>query len=462
MADDKRFILPTWARSLSARVLLLTVFFVMLAEVLIYIPSLANFRTNWLGEKIASAHLAVITLEAAAVEEDSQSVRQELLERLGVHAVVLRRPDRLVLLSDERPPAVDTTIMLNERGGFASVTDALRVLAQRDNRIVRLIGAEPETPDLEVEIVFDEADLHRAMMIFSRNVLLLSLAISAIAAVLLYTSLQFLIVRPMRRLTEKITEFAHNPEDGRVGVVPTGRTDEIGVAQQVLAEMQNEIRAAMTQKEHLAALGSAVSKINHDLRSILSTAVLISDRLTQVEDPEVRRISPPLIQAIDRAIALCTQTLNFARDGEPDLTRSRFRLLDLVKDVANDFAVFESGLASVASKVEPDLAVEADRDQLYRVFANLARNAFESGAYNVEIAAEKEGNQTIITISDDGPGMSQLAIAGMFKPFVSSSKQGGTGLGLSISRDVMRAHRGDIELMDSEGKGTVFRLTLPN
>ena len=73
----------------------------------------------------------------------------------------------------------------------------------------------------------DEAALRHDMLIFSRNVLLLSLVISAIAAALLYASLQLLMVRPMRRMTQQIAEFAHNPEDGTAGVQISDRGDEM-------------------------------------------------------------------------------------------------------------------------------------------------------------------------------------------------------------------------------------------
>ncbi len=461
MAGEKKFILPSWARSLSARVLLLTISFVMLAEVLIYVPSLANFRVNWLQEKIASAHLAVLTLEAAPEGLFGTSLKAAILGRVDAQAVVLRRDDRRLMVFTEQPPTADITVRMQQRTSLGSVGSALALLWQSGDQVVRLIGADPETPEIEVEVVFRQAKLRSDMLVYSRNVLLLSLIISAIAGGLLYASLQSLVVRPMRRITEQITEFAHNPEDGTAGVKVSKREDEIGVIRHVLVQMQDDVRASLKQQEHLAALGSAISKINHDLRGILSTAVLISDRLASVDDPEVKRISPPLLQAIDRAIILCTQTLNFARDEGPQLTRARFRLTRLVDDVTNDFAVFESGLASVVNSVGPEFTLEADRDQLYRVLDNLARNAFESGAFNVTVTANENNGKAEIDVTDDGPGMSQLAIAGLFKPFASSTKRDGTGLGLTIARDVMRAHGGDITLIETSSKGTIFKLTLP-
>ena len=79
--------------------------------------------------------------------------------------------------------------------------------------------------------------------------------------------------------------------------------------------MQETVRQALRHNARLAALGTAVTKINHDLRNILSTARLISDGLADSEVPEVKRVTPRLLAAIDRAVALCTRTLSFTREG---------------------------------------------------------------------------------------------------------------------------------------------------
>src|SRR5213595_187699 len=83
----------------------------------------------------------------------------------------------------------------------------------------------------------------------------------------------------------------------------------------------------------LAALGTAVTKINHDLRAILATARLVSDGLADSAAPEVRRVAPRLFEAIDRAVALCTRTLDFSREGTPPFSPSRFELLPLIEEI---------------------------------------------------------------------------------------------------------------------------------
>jgi len=197
----------------------------------------------------------------------------------------------------------------------------------------------------------------------------------------------------------------------------------------------------------------------------------MSDRLSALDSPEVKRVATPLIQSIDRAIGLCTQTLNFVRDEGPQLHRRRFRLTELIDEVGADLSVLEDRAATLNSEgsrfvneIPAEVVVEADRDQLYRVFANLARNAAQAGAHAVGVRLGDEdpgGDFLVLDVFDDGPGLASPARARLFKAFAGSARKGGTGLGLVIVRDVLRAHGGDIELLSSGDTGTVFRLKLP-
>lgn len=467
MIRSRKFALPPFARSLSARLLVLTIVFVMLAEVLIYAPSVSNFRTNWLKDQAESAHIAILALEAAPAELVSEDMKAQLLSRADAYAVVLNRGDRRLLLYTAPPPPINVTVNLADGSLFGDIGAAFATMLRSGDPTLRLISPTEDDPDLDVEVVLNEAHLRSEMIGYSRNILFLSVVISLITGLLLYLSLQCLIVRPIRRITEDITRFSQDPKDSSIGVNVSRRTDEIGVAQTVLAEMQKDLRGALRQQEHLAALGSAVSKINHDLRGILSTAVLLSDRLSGVDNPEVKRIATPLIQAIDRAINLCTRTLNYARDEGPELTHTRFRLHDLIGEVASDLAVLADDEGAVpcsgprvVNEVPGDTIVEADRDQIYRVFANLGRNAFEAGARRVVISVNpSDGEDLVVETADNGPGLAHAARESLFKPFKGSARQGGTGLGLVIAQDVMQAHGGDLELAASGDDGTVFRLT---
>jgi signal transduction histidine kinase len=173
----------------------------------------------------------------------------------------------------------------------------------------------------------------------------------------------------------------------------------------------------------------------------------------------VRRILPRLIEAIDRAVALCTRTLDFSRSDPAPLTPSRFLLARLIEEVGAGLAPAE-GFALDAG-VPPDFEVEADRDQFYRIVSNLARNAVEAGARRLQVLAMREDGTIVIEIADDGPGLPAKARDNLFRPFFGSGRPGGSGLGLAIARELTRAHGGDLALVSTSVAGARFRITLP-
>jgi signal transduction histidine kinase len=447
-------------KSLSARLLVLTIFFVMVGEVLIFVPSVARFRMTYFENRIAAGELAALALEASPTGHLDQNLVNRLLARVRAHGVIVHRLDGAVLMLDRPvPPRPDVTIDLTHPSIFAAIRGSLMALSRTGNRILRVLGPSPGGDGETVEVLLDEAPLRHEMWDFGIRILELSIVLSLITAALVYLSLQWLLVRPMRRITASMMTFREDPEDTSRLIAASRRQDEIGVAERELAVMQQTVRRALAQRARLAALGAAVTKINHDLRNILATARLVTDGLTVSAAPEVRRILPRLIDAIDRAVALCTRTLDFSREDAAPLALSRFRFAPLVEDVAIGLAV--SGDFVIDSRVSPDFEVEADRDQLYRVLSNLARNALEAGARRLQISVLRENETIAIDIADDGPGLPPKARENLFRPFFGSARAGGSGLGLAIARELARAHGGDLALVASTGAGTVFRIILP-
>lgn len=455
--------LPPLTRSLSAKLLLLTIAFVMLAEVLIYAPSIGRMRVVYLEERLAAAHLAILALEATPDNMVSKEMEAELLQHVGAYTVALTKPGAgKLMLMVATPEGLDATYDLRQATFFGLIGDAVvTMLMAPENRLLRIIGPSPKDPAILVEVVMDEAPLCREMFDYSWRILALSLVISVFTAALVYLSLHLLMVRPMRRITESMAAFRANPENAAASLPPSERSDEIGIAQRELVNMQQGLRAALLQKTRLAALGTAVTKVNHDLRNILATASLISDRLGKSGDPAVRSMAPALVGAIDRALHLCAQTLQFTREGPVRLHLQRFDLRDLLTEVREALAAVGTGKAGWVNDVERGFQIEADREQLYRVFFNLAHNALEAGAGELRLAARPVRDFLVIDVEDNGPGMPEEAKQNIFKPFAGSAREGGTGLGLSIAHDIMRAHGGDIRLERSGPEGTLFRLVLP-
>ncbi len=313
-----------------------------------------------------------------------------------------------------------------------------------------------------LEVITEEAPIRHALLSYAGRIVLLALLISIATAVLVFLSLYFVLVRPMGRLTRAMVRFSEDPEDASRIVIASDRRDEIGVAERELASMQRDIFGFLQQKARLAALGGAVAKIQHDLRNMLASAQLASDRLARVDDPVVQHLAPRLVASLDHAVTLATRTLRFGRADEHPPQRALFPLRPLLEELADMLARDEG--SGIAIACDPMLEVDADREQLFRVLLNLMRNAGEAvgGAGRIELDAQRAGARVEIHVRDHGPGIPEAVRAKLFQPFAAAGRPGGTGLGLAIARDLARAHGGDVILEFTGAEGTSFRVDIPD
>ena len=459
---------PRYVPGLSAKLLLLTILFVMLAEVFVFVPSVSNFRRQWLMERLAAAQIASLAAEAAPGGQLPTMLRDELLKQAKVKAIAVKRAEsRVLIIEMDMPADIDASYDLRHASWLALIADALMVYVAPDDRVIRVIG-EPGFHDGEfIEVVMGEGPLKTAMIRYGLDILGLSILISIITASFVYLSLDALLVKPMTKLTWNIVRFSERPEDPTRIIYPSKRRDEIGTAERELSAMQTELADMLSQKTRLAALGLAVSKISHDLRNMLSSAQLLSDRLITVKDPTVQRLVPKLIASLDRAIRLCARTLDFGQAQEVPPRRMRFALAPLVNEVGDALGLPRPKLIAWKLDIEEALEVDADRDQLFRVLANLCRNAVQAleceggSAGEIVVAARREGAITIIEVADTGPGVPDRARAHLFKAFQSVARKGGTGLGLAIAAELVQAHGGEVDLVGNDG-GATFRVTIPD
>jgi signal transduction histidine kinase len=368
----------------------------------------------------------------------------------------------------DMPPEVARTVDLRDTPWQTSIANAFVTLLEPAERPVRVIGHGMDGVEF-VEMIIDEGPLRAAMLEFSRNILLLSLVISGITAGLLYLALQIVIVRPVRRLTLSIAAFADEPEDVSRIITPSDRGDEIGVAERSLAQMETALAGELRQKRHLAELGLAVSKINHELRNMLTTAQLLTDRLEAVSDPTVQRVAPRLVATLGRAIDFCQATLVYGRATEPLPQRRRLRLAPLVADLADLAGLSANAGIRLETHIAHDIEIDADPDQLSRILVNLVRNAVQAlsqagasqGDPRITVRAKREGPRVAIMVGDNGPGVPERAKANLFSAFTSSARAGGIGLGLAISAELARLHAGSLSL-EPTPSGACFRLVIPD
>ena len=455
--------------SLSVRLFALTVVFVTLTEVLIYVPSLANFRTAWLADRLGVADAASVVLAGSTVTEISRDVQDGLLNAVGAIAIAVRTGTASYLIATEdMPPAIDEVVDLHAVGPLGGIGEAIATLTATEPRILRVIGASQSGNQLE--LVISDRALRDAMLSYSANIFWLSLLASVIAGGLLYFVINRLFVRPMRRLTDNMVAFSAAPEDTSRVIAPSGRGDEIGTAEEHLATMQQALQGTLREQRHLADLGLAVSKINHDLRNMLASAQLLSDRLTSLPDPNVQRFAPKLIATLDRAIAYCQTTLAYGKAREEAPARRLVDLSRLVDDVADSLGLIGHAVIGFENRVPHGLEVDADPDQLFRVLVNLCRNALQALEGNADpaivrrivVSAERDGGKVTISVADTGPGVPERARAHLFRAFQGSVRPGGTGLGLAIAAELIRAHGGSIALVESGQPGATFAITIPD
>ena len=456
---------------LAGRLIVLIAAFVMIAEVTIYIPAVANMRFNWLRNHLSAAYTASLVLDDAPSGLLSTAFIHELLKSVGARLIVLdKEGTRRILATDELPSRVDATYDLRAPAWSDLLKDAFVTMMASDRHVMTVISPAPVGGNA-IEVTMDEAPLKQAMAAFSKRLLIFSLIVSVIVATLAALAMHRMILRPVRRLTTSIVDFGADPADRSRIIVPSTRNHEIGHAERALAVMQEALALEISQKKNLANLGLAVAKINHDMRNMLSSAQILSDRLAGVTDPLAQRLAPKLVATLDRAIRFCQATLTYGRAVDEPPRPAQVDLRAIVAEAAETVSPVGHGTVRIENEVSPSLPLTADAEQIFRVMLNLMRNGVEAleraGASAgrlpiVTVRAWKDGLTTIIEVADNGPGIPLSMRPKIFVAFQNSQRPGGTGLGLAIVADLIRAHGGTIMLRhDDEDMGATFRITLP-
>ena len=452
---------------LSARLMALVILFVLLAEILIFVPSIAGFRNSWLNDRLTQARVAALVLDGSGPDALPRPVIEEMLRGMDTTMIALRvDQSRRLLAAIDMPPPVDFEIDLRHRDPTGEVINAFNILIYGAERTIRVVGTAPGSGEF-VEIVIGEARLRDAMIAYSRSILVLSLLISGIVAGLLFFTLNALIVRPVRALSAQVSRFRQMPEDARTLLAPMERRDEIGALNDALSQMQHELRNQLRQREHLAQLGLAVSRINHDLRNMLASAQLMADRLSTINDTNVQRFAPKLIGALDRAITFCQTTLSYGRAEERLPVLRPIQLAPMIEEIIEQQGGDEDNFIKFERGHGLEHFVFADEEHLYRILTNLVRNAraaletveTPNCLRQISFSARYKSPDIVLTIQDNGPGIPDVVRGTMFKAFGAQGRSGGSGLGLAISSELARSMGAHLELIESSAEvGTRFEI----
>jgi hypothetical protein len=452
--------------SLSGRLLVLTIIFVMLAEVLIFVPSIARFREDYMLNRLERAQIASLALLADDMLDPA--LEKELLSNAEVFNVVLRRDEvRQLMLSSDMPQPISATFDLRDASAMTLIKDAIMRLFHPGNEIIRVIGAPVREAGLLIEVTMETAPMRMAMLDYGKRILALSAVISVFTALLLFGAMRIFLVKPIKGVVAHMQNYAAAPEDARRIITPSAGVTELREAEEALKKLQTDLTQALKQKERLAQLGSAVSKISHDLRNILTSAQLFTDRIEMSEDPTVKRMAPKLVGSITRAVHLCESTLAFGKAEEPGPTLTMVRLAELASDVIESerLAVQDYDI-DFAADIPEHLLIRADPEQMYRVLSNLVRNARQAimatgQPGQITMQANDTDTAWEINIVDTGPGLPPKAQQHLFAPFQGGARKGGSGLGLAIASELVKGHGGALSLASTDASGTQFAIRLP-
>lgn len=458
-----------WPGGLSARLLTLTILFVALGGLISLPPILASFEEQWLLDRVRAAELASLAPEIAPDRKVSEQLKGEFLGVAGVEIVAISNDKvrSLVFSTVHGPQPAPYLVDLRGNVGL-DLAAPFRTLFSAPGSRIRVM-AEPRFRKADfVEFVAPDAELKKALVGYLWRVVLVIAFVSAIAGLAVFLTLNLFLVRPMQRITYAMERFRADPDDPQARVPLSGRRDEIGRAEAELDRMQGDLRVALNSRARLAALGEAVAKINHDLKNMLTSAQIASERLAALKDPKVRQALPRLERALDRAVTLASGVLAYGKTQEAAPDPRAMPLAAAIETAGEEARLSREGVR-LENAVDPADQVIADPDQLHRILVNLMRNAREaiehaegrSGAGRVRVSVAYAEGVTTIRVADNGPGVPERARDRIFLPFAGSGRPDGAGLGLAIARELAQGHGGDLALVESSDKGAVFELRLP-
>ncbi len=458
-----------WPGGLSARLLVLTVVFAALGGTVAIPPAMAAYEKQWLLDRVRAAELASLAPEVAPDRVVSEQLKTKLLEGAGVEIVAVSIDGaRSLVFSAGRPARAPYLVDLRPRATGLALFAPFQTLLGDGGRV--RVMAEPRfrTEADFIEFVATDTELKKALASYLWRLVAIVAGVAALAGLIVYVALNLFLVRPMQRITRAMERFRANPDDPAAVVQLSGRRDEIGRAEVELDLMQADLRVALNSRARLAALGEAVAKINHDLKNMLTSAQLASERLAASKDPTVSQALPRLERALDRAVKLAADTLVYGKTREAAPEVQTVQLAAALKEAAAEARLTGTGV-KLMSKVGAADQVTADPDQLHRILVNLLRNARQAiehqpdraGIGRVEVSLEAVGGASLIRVSDDGPGVPDRMRERLFQPFAGSGRPDSTGLGLAIARELAQGHGGDLTLSVTGAQGTVFELRLP-
>jgi two-component system, NtrC family, nitrogen regulation sensor histidine kinase NtrY len=405
---------------------------------------------------------------------------EELLRKLSnVFSIDINLYDRVgKLIATSRPEIFDKGIQDDYMNPIAYKELALKERTEytqyeRVGKLQYLSVYSPFINNKDQTVAYLNLPYFTSQSVLSRRISALLLAITNFYVFLILLSVIFAVLiaeqitKPLRFIQEKFASIKLGPKSEKIIY---NRNDEIGSLVQEYNRMVEELDRSvdmLAKSERETAWREMAKQVAHEIKNPLTPMRLSIQQLQRawkdkIEniDEYMNEVTKIIIEQIDNLSNIATEFSNFAK--MPKTNTENFDLCHLISGIIKLFS--ESGAIFEFTFNDNGYIINADKEQISRVFINLANNAIQAIPKNrqgkIEITVTRNNNNVIITFSDDGTGIPDEMKDKLFQPNF-TTKSGGSGLGLAISKSIIENAGGHITFETEAGKGTTFIITLP-
>ena len=397
--------------------------------------------------------------DAENTTDEISRIVWENLSGTGIRAVVINNSYKIIYDSNEDRPSDGLFVR-------AVVTGALK---GEQNSEIKNSTLTVCTPMYDGGCVYLEQDIDGTNRIVSRigfSFLMFSLII-CIFVILFSIVISYMITAPLKVFIEAASEISKGNFKKRIEVKGTNEIKD-------LAETMNYMCAEL---EHIdEKRRKFVSDASHELKTPMATIKLICDTIVSAEKPDmemVREFLDDLSEEVDRLTRIVDRLLTLTRmdsdkvEFKPELTDYGM-LIKRIQGKIQPKATEKNIIINCDVITEEMQPVFIDDDKIWEALYNIVDNAvkYSTNGAVVRIEVYVAGNELVTKVTDDGPGIPDEYKERIFERFyrIDDSRArntGGTGLGLAITREMIAMHGGKIKVIDAEGGGSVFEVTIP-
>ena len=445
---------------LSVVLLGLTAIFSVLIFGVLYLVTALWLQSWWVREKIENSVIILTANKQLSIAEVIQR-NQRIIEDLGIYEIHGTLDGRAVPRFKFRDYDNEKMTRFNLDRPFLNIAK-LPIFSDANTFIVE--ASMLNLPRTKLSITISSREWEQLFLRFSLSLGISLLFVIVVMMILFFFTARKSIVKPINHIINRMRRFSSDPVNVTTILIASDRKDEIGILQRELTRMQVTLRVMLKRHQHLASLGASVAKVNHDLKGVLSAVMVMGESMSESSDPLIRRKMPLFISSLERSISLCSRILVYVGQSKQPTYSSRVNVSLLLVEVRATIKALVQDKADIIieDRHEGELLIEGDKEELQRSLENLLRNAIEAGADLILINTDISEKSVYIAIKDNGPGLPKKIKDNLFTPFLSGSpEKGGSGLGLSIAHELIAQHSGELTLINTDTKGTEFRIWLP-